>query len=191
LSDTIRLARIVPDSRANGPGLRDAFWTAGCSIHCPGCINPQWLDPASGIDVPVAAVIAMIENRSAAIEGITFSGGEPTEQAEAVAAIAEAAHRLGLSVLLFTGRTMDACQADPSRRRLVQACDIVIAGPYREDLPDHRPLLGSSNQRIHFTSGRYTENDLQGIPDMEMIIDGTRLVTTGLYTRIDGGRHGR
>jgi anaerobic ribonucleoside-triphosphate reductase activating protein len=181
---TIRLARVVPGSRANGPGLRDVFWTAGCSIHCPGCINPQWLDPSSGIDLPVSSVLEMLELRQAAIEGITFSGGEPTEQPEPVAEIAEAARRLGLTVLLFTGRTFDACRSDPLRRRLIDACDIVVAGPYLAGAPDRRPLVGSANQRIHFVTGRYTQEDLHGIPDAEVIVDGSRLIITGLYSRV-------
>ena len=181
----ISLAKIVLGSRANGPGLRDVFWTAGCTIGCEGCINPLFLDRAYGIEVPLHEVEEMLAARRDAIEGITFSGGEPTEQAEAVASLGRFAHSLGLSVVVFTGRTLTFTRQIPTLADLAEWADIVIAGPYvAAQREDHAPLLGSRNQTIHFLTGRYSENDLREIPDAEIRIDGTQLSVTGLYTRV-------
>ena len=181
----ISLAKIVLGSRANGPGLRDVFWTAGCMIGCEGCINPLFLDRAHGIAVPLREVEEMLTFRRDTIEGITFSGGEPTEQAEAVASLGRFAHSLGLSVVLFTGRTLVFARQIASLTDLAEWADIVIAGPYvAGQREDHAPLLGSRNQTIHFLTGRYSEENLRDIPDAEIRINGARISVSGLYTRV-------
>ena len=44
----IRIAGVVNDSIVDGPGLRFAVFTQGCSHHCPGCHNPETHDPSGG-----------------------------------------------------------------------------------------------------------------------------------------------
>lgn len=177
----IRLAKFLAGSRANGPGLRDVFWTAGCSIHCPGCINPHLLDARGGVDVPLAEIEEVIDSRRDAIEGITFSGGEPADQPTAVAHLARFARSRGLSVVLFTGRTLEECMQHRGRRELIAACDLVLAGPYDRNAAQRTaPLLGSANQRIHFVTQRYGPDDLAEVPDAEIVMTGTRFVLSGL-----------
>jgi len=179
--NSIRLAKFLPGSRANGPGLRDVFWTAGCSIHCPGCINPHLLDARNGVDVPLAEIEEVIDSRRDVIEGISFSGGEPTDQPAAVAHLARFARSRGLSVVVFTGRTLEECMMHRERRELIAACDLVVAGPYDRNAEQRTaPLLGSANQRIHFVTERYGPQDLAEVPNAEIVTNGTRIVLSGL-----------
>jgi anaerobic ribonucleoside-triphosphate reductase activating protein len=100
------------------------------------------------------------------IEGITFLGGEPFEQPEAVAALAELSQAAGLSVVTFTGFRYEELRSFDNRlvKLLLNATDLLIDGPFiREQFDLSRPWVGSSNQRFHFLTERYNENDLSGI----------------------------
>ena len=66
-----------------GPGERVAVWTCGCTKRCPGCANPElWETRPDAAIAP--ARLATILNDLAARTGahrITFTGGDPLEQA--------------------------------------------------------------------------------------------------------------
>jgi anaerobic ribonucleoside-triphosphate reductase activating protein len=178
----IRLGRVLTGSRANGPGTRDVFWTTGCSIRCPGCINPHFLEAGAGINVGLGAIEDLLRKRCSDIEGITFSGGEPTDQSDAVTEIAGFAHQLGLSVVIFTGRALHECRHHPQWCAVLEHCDVLIAGPFEQE---HRrrtqPLLGSANQQVHFLTSRYCEQDLQQTPNLELVIRGNVISISGVY----------
>lgn len=173
-----RLAKILLGSRANGPGDRDVFWFSGCTIGCRGCVNPGFLEGAAGRSVPVDALARLFTERAPAIEGITLSGGEPTEQPEAAVALATAARGLGLSVVMFSGRT--ASWLREKQPALHDACDLIVAGPYVEHLPSRGPLLGSANQEVVFVTDRYRAEDLVRIPRAEVHLGGRHLSVTGI-----------
>jgi len=79
------LHAFVPVSRANGPGLRAVVYFQGCSLQCPGCWNPS-SHKFRGIEVTVPEVAQRFEEarQFGSLEGATFSGGEPMQQAEAL-----------------------------------------------------------------------------------------------------------
>lgn len=175
----LRLGRILLGSRANGPGLRDVFWVAGCPIRCPGCVNAHLLDDASGIDVPLAVLREFVDERASRVGGITISGGEPTVQAAGVIELARHARARGLGVVLFTGRTAAALAA-PSLAPLRDACDLVVAGPYMAGRPARAPLLGSANQELLFVTDRYCAADLEGLPRVEVLLGPEGITATGV-----------
>ncbi len=172
-----RMGRIMLDSRANGPGLRDVYWFTGCSIGCPGCTNPQFLAHGGRIELPVGSLVSLVSERAPAIDGITLSGGEPTEQPEVALALARHARSLGLSVVMFTGRTEAALSGFAELR---DACDVVVAGPYVRSRPSTGVLLGSSNQRLLFPTGRYSARDLEGVSRVEWQLGGRGMSETGV-----------
>lgn len=65
----------------------------------------------------------------------------------------------GLATLLLSGFTFAELQRKASSetgvRDFLNQLDVLIDGQYREDLNDQRGLRGSSNQRVHFLTGRY------------------------------------
>lgn len=77
------LHAFIPASRANGPGLRAVVFFQGCSLDCAGCWNER-SHRFTGPDVLVDAVAAQVlkVHADCALEGVTFSGGEPMQQAE-------------------------------------------------------------------------------------------------------------
>jgi len=157
----LRLAACLERSRVNGPGLRAVVWVQGCRRRCPGCFNPDFQPFAGGLQTSVPDLAARLL-ADPHTEGVTFSGGEPFAQAASLAWLAQDLQRAGKGVLVFTGherrRLENTRRAD--WRALLGACDLVVAGPYRQDLSQPHPLLASANQELVFLTDRYRGVDL-------------------------------
>ena len=166
---TLRLARVVSETRAEGPGLRWAVWVQGCSIGCEGCCNPHTWDARGGDVVEVDDLIHRM--LTAPVEGITLLGGEPFEQAPGLAELAEAAQRHGLGVMTFTGYRYEVLQrgSKPGWRSLLAATDLLVDGPFLHDRVDtSRPWVGSTNQRTLHLSDRYRDTTSEGQDKVEI-----------------------
>ena len=153
----LRLHRFISSTRAEGPGLRACLWVQGCPIRCPNCFLSQTWDSAGGKEVNVS-VLATNILAGPPVEGITFLGGEPFAQADALAELAFILRAHGFSILTFTGYTLeDIIRADQEDwSRLLSVTDLLIDGPYQHKEQDFsRPWVGSSNQRYHFMTERY------------------------------------
>jgi anaerobic ribonucleoside-triphosphate reductase activating protein len=156
----LQVAQIVPSTEAEGPGRRFALWFQGCPLRCPGCCNPEFIPFAGGEAMTLADVVRSLEAASE-VEGITLLGGEPLAHASGAAALAKAARARGLTVMVFTGYLLeDARGMNPAVDDLLAHTDILVDGPYVRELPDTaRRWIGSTNQRIHFLTGRYRADD--------------------------------
>ncbi len=169
--EALRVARFLPASRANGPGNRAVIWVQGCTLRCPGCFNPAMHDPQGGEFAPAAALLARITALGDAIEGVSFSGGEPLQQAAALLALLQRIRReTTLSILVFTGYTWEEIQALPAAAALLRCVDVLIAGRYDAAQPLGQGMLGSANQTVHLLTPRYTMADIQAVPPVEVII---------------------
>lgn len=153
----LRIDKLLALTRVEGPGARACIWVQGCSIQCPGCGVP-WTWPREGGTEHSVDDLARQLVSGPEIEGVTFMGGEPFEQAEALAALAEILREEGLSVVTFSGYEFDVIESstDVAWQRLLAATDLLIAGPYVKELASFsRPWVGSSNQTYHFLTPRY------------------------------------
>jgi anaerobic ribonucleoside-triphosphate reductase activating protein len=156
---TLRVGARVPVTRVEGPGARYALWVQGCSIRCPGCCNPHLFDAAGGTVVTIDVLLAEIRAARPAIEGVTFLGGEPFEQAAALARVAAGAQALGLSVMVFSGYALEElrARAESGVASLLQATDVLVDGRYEATRPERGRLwAGSENQRFHYLTDRYS-----------------------------------
>ncbi len=194
MSDVLNTAAFLKDSRTVGPGVRDALWVQGCTIGCPGCGNQAFLPQVARRALPVSAVLRHCERRRGVIDGLSVLGGEPTEQAAAVATLLEGVRALGLSVVVFTGRLYEDLVADPDPdvHRLLAATDLLIDGPFV--LAERDPTLrwrGSRNQRLLCLTARLQDH-LPGVevPASEVIIGRDRILFNGV-ARLRLGRGGR
>ncbi|WP_297670107.1 anaerobic ribonucleoside-triphosphate reductase activating protein [uncultured Desulfovibrio sp.] len=145
----LRLSGIVEESIVDGPGLRFVLFTQGCPHHCKGCHNPQTHSFEGGFLLTAEAALARIRENPL-LAGVTFSGGEPFEQPQALCAVAEGVRGMGKNVVTFTGYTYEALlrRADPWTARLLELTDLLIDGPYVEALQNlELRFRGSSNQR--------------------------------------------
>jgi len=159
---TVPIAQVVPSTEAEGPGKRFAVWFQGCPLRCPGCCNPEYLPFDGGEPRTIAELshdMARARDQSG-IEGITLLGGEPFAHAAGAAALADAARTLSLSVMVFSGFTLDQLRRRPDAADLLARIDILVDGPYLRDQPDTaRRWVGSRNQGVHFLTDRYRFDD--------------------------------
>jgi anaerobic ribonucleoside-triphosphate reductase activating protein len=161
---TAPVASVSPVTEAEGPGVRYALWFQGCPLRCPGCCNPEYLPFTGGTPRSIESILAEIgqSREQNKIEGITLLGGEPFAHAEPASMIAAGTQALGLSVMVFSGFTLEHLREspDPHVRRLLHNTDILVDGPYVREQPDTtRRWIGSTNQRIHFLTDRYRADD--------------------------------
>ncbi|MHC1750326.1 MAG: anaerobic ribonucleoside-triphosphate reductase activating protein [Cellulosilyticaceae bacterium] len=148
----IRLAGVLPDSLVNGEGLRHVLFAQICHHNCCGCFNPETHSPDGGELIPIAAIVKTI-NDNPLLSGVTFSGGDPFEQAEEFAIIAKAIKKNSFDIWCYTGYTYEYLMlhqdANPGWGNLLDRIDVLVDGPYIEALADpNLKYRGSSNQRI-------------------------------------------
>lgn len=158
----LQVAQVVPCTEAEGPGRRFALWFQGCPLRCPGCCNPEFIPFEGGDERTLGDIVGELDAAMReGIEGITLLGGEPLAHEAGAAALAIAARDRGLSVMVFTGYTLEAArEMGPDVQTLLANTDILVDGPYVRDQPDtSRRWIGSTNQRIHFLTDRYRADD--------------------------------
>jgi anaerobic ribonucleoside-triphosphate reductase activating protein len=121
----------------------------GCPIHCEGCFNPQFLPFSPAEQVTPLSLAGRIFSEKY-IDGVTFSGGEPFAQADALGELGERVKERGYSIVTFTGFSpgLVLMSVRPAWRRLLAVTDLLIAGPYIPSLRCDTPWIGSSNQQI-------------------------------------------
>lgn len=166
-SDVLNVAAVCPATRSLGPGLRAVVWVQGCFFHCPGCVAPDWIPirPARMVklDELVEELLA-----DPSVTGLTFSGGEPMLQAAGLARLARLARQArDLDIICFSGFTLAHLRRvppGPGVEDLLEQVDVLIDGPYIEQLNDNRGLRGSSNQQIHYLTDRLKGYDLAAQP---------------------------
>lgn len=166
-------------STVNGPGERAVVWLQGCDLRCAGCWNPSSHIFDMSRDRPVEEVAAWIL-AFPGIEGVTFSGGEPFQQAPELQLLCEyiRARKPALSIGVFTGyalrelvqgrwhwRNSDGGWTNGDARLFTQIrpfLDFAVCGRFRRAMAcTDKPLCGSRNQDVVFFSDRYSQEDLQ------------------------------
>ena len=144
----INLADIVMDSIVDGPGIRATVFAQGCSHRCPGCHNPHTWEVGCGVTVSAERVLEMVESNPLC-RGVTFSGGEPFDQAEGFAHLALLLKEKGYEVASYTGYTFEELLTLPVWRTLLEQIDVLIDGPFvLAEKSLELNFRGSRNQRI-------------------------------------------
>lgn len=159
---TLRVAQMIADTEAEGPGRRFALWVQGCSLRCPGCCNPEMFAADAGGQVLDADEVARRVLEAPGIEGLSVLGGEPFEQAGPLARVCRQVRQAGRTVMVYSGYTLEELRAKPSAdvAALLAETDLLVDGRFEKDNPERRRRwLGSANQRLHFLSGRMRPDD--------------------------------
>lgn len=159
--------KIEHDDVCNGIGIRCTIWFTGCSHKCAGCFNKETWDENSGIEFDIEAKKELFDELSKDyISGITFSGGDPLHENNIIEVnniIQEIKKQFpNKTIWLYTGYTWE--ELSPNilikgideestlhnvRANIIKSCDVVVDGPYIDDLRDITlKWRGSSNQRV-------------------------------------------
>ena len=90
-------------------------------------------------------------------EGVTLSGGEPFAQdPESMGSFLSAVRSAGSGVMVYTGFRIEELESDAALRGLLAFIDLLVDGPYVENEDHGERWRGSSNQRFHFLTDRYS-----------------------------------
>lgn len=165
MSEMIRINGFIHSSVIDGVGNRLVYLVQGCSKKCLGCFNQECLDFNQGHSRSIDEIFYLI-NRQATqtwYSGFTLSGGEPFCQPLECAILAEEAHNCGWDVWTYSGYTyeelIELAETDENVDRLLKATDVLVDGPFIEELKDDNlKYRGSSNERIiALENGRWKE----------------------------------
>lgn len=173
----------VDASEVNGPGCRAVVWVQGCMRECEDCFNPaSWsfeINQLMSVESLAERIISDKRN-----QGVTFSGGEPFWQAPALTNLAKKVKAAGLSVMSFSGFTLEQLKspyAPAGSQDLLEQLDILIDGPYvrSQAINDPYSPVSSRNQRIHIFNPEFADQITWASDQIEIHIfkDGSRLVT--------------
>ena len=184
----LNVAMTMARSRANGPGERAVVWVQGCTIGCPGCYN-SFTHPHQSEQITSPLDLANWINSIDNIEGITFSGGEPFEQSEAISRVIRLVNqnrKTPLSVFVFTGFEYNVLKSSSNDavQNLLFLVDVLSAGPYIGSERDESLLWrGSANQELVYLTNRYSAT-YEGkwaveSPIEEIIYQNNDIVRTG------------
>lgn len=157
MSPDLQLWRVVDRSCAEGPGWRAVVWVQGCSLRCRGCFNTHLWPTGGGRRVDPRALGRRLAGLDG-VEGITVLGGEPFDQAHALAILTREVRAADRSVMVFTGYRLEELRQDgpPGSVDLLAQIDLLVDGPFATALPERtRPWVGSTNQRFIHLTPRY------------------------------------
>jgi anaerobic ribonucleoside-triphosphate reductase activating protein len=167
---------LVMGSRVNGPGVRAVIYFQGCTLRCRHCWNPD-THSFSGAERSVAEIAdsVIVAHEACPLDGVTFSGGEPMQQADGLLALIQSlGSRLPLlSFGMYSGYSEQElacglywCRSQLSQdarqqiwRNLRGHLDFAILGRFVAARPSTLPLRSSSNQKLALFSSRYRDED--------------------------------
>jgi len=176
-----------------GPGFRAVLWVRGCPMRCAGCVSSEFLPTGrSEHAMAVRRICTWVDTavKRRRITGVSFSGGEPFAQAEALAEVARHAQHAGLSTLAWSGFTrehLEGPRAPIGAAAFLALLDVLIDGPFVQHEASGDPLRGSRNQRIHLLTDRHRPEEFtDAVAETRITPDG-RVVSTGVvdYTAFD------
>lgn len=147
----MRIAGTINESIVDGKGIRYVIFVQGCPHRCEGCHNPETHDFGGGFDADIDQILSDIDS-DPLITGVTFSGGEPFCQAEALYWLAEEIKARGKDLMIYSGYTYEElCRRGehyPFVWQLLNMADTLVDGRFilsERDL--ELPFRGSRNQR--------------------------------------------
>lgn len=124
---------------------RLGIWTYGCSLPlCKGCTSSH---THSGKSFEASVEVLIQLSRAKGRNGMVISGGEPSDQADALQLLLVSYKSMfpESELVLYTGLRWPVFQK--RFPELVEICDVLVTGPYIQTLPP-TALTGSSNQEV-------------------------------------------
>lgn len=141
----------------DGPGLRYVVFLQGCPFRCLYCANPDTIEAIgesqlTSPDYIVEQAVSMkpfFGRRG----GITFSGGEPTVQAEALVPLFRRLKEAGLHTCIDTNGTVWNKHVE----ELLTLTDLVLLDVKEMHPERHRHITGRSNEQTLRTAQHLEE----------------------------------
>ena len=144
----------------DGPGLRLVVFLQGCPFRCLYCADPDTIDVKGGIPTSPDEILQMAISQKAFFGkkgGITFSGGEPTLQAEALIPLFKELKANGIHICLDSNGGIWNDKVE----ELFSLTDLVLLDIKQFNPERHRILTGRGNEQTLHTASWLEE---QGHP---------------------------
>lgn len=144
----IAISGITYSSSVDGIGFRDVLFVNFCPHHCDGCHNPETWDRKNGRIVTLQSVYDDLTRST--LTNVTFSGGEPFEQARELAFLAKSIREnAGKNIWVYSGYTFEQIISDKEKLSLLEQCDVLVDGRFEKNNRElNMRFRGSLNQRI-------------------------------------------
>ena len=146
-------------TESEGIGKRFAIWTQGCMKRCRNCCNTHMQPIIKKHIVDCDDIIKQIQysKTNYNIEGITLLGGEPVLQSKGLSYIAKWCRENDLSVILFSGYTLEEINTSnfDGALELLKYTDVLIDGEYIDELYDEAQglIFKLSEENAHTDAG--------------------------------------
>lgn len=140
-----------------GFGNRLVIWMSGCPFKCVGCIEERLRDGKIGCAMSVEDIFELITPHLKTIDGITFSGGEPLFQPEALKSLLQLIPD-ELNKMLFSGYNVS--ELSNIQKECFSLFDLAIMGRFNFYERGNYLWRGSKNKVILSPKATYSFNDL-------------------------------
>ena len=141
----------------DGPGLRLVVFLQGCPFRCLYCANPDTIAFEGGTPTDTEEIVKMAVNQKPFFGrrgGVTFSGGEPTSQAQELVPLVERLHEENIHVCIDTNGGI----WNPAVEELMNKADLVLLDIKQINPARNENLTGRSNTRTLETA-RWLEDN--------------------------------
>ncbi len=180
----INVHSVITLSGINGPGKRMVIFFQGCNHKCQGCFNPDTHPFIKKTEYPAESIIGM--HYRSGIEGITVSGGEPFYQRRGLLQLLRSARDVfDLSTVVYTGFSYEKLSESSLCRNIFRYTDVLVDGRFEHSKKEPTTLArGSTNQRFHFLSCKYSASDFIMDGKIELIVGTDGTVTQTGFSKV-------
>ena len=128
-------------SLVDGPGVRTVVFFQGCDLRCKGCQNPSTWEMKNGTEITTDELVTVLK-KEVVNKKVTFSGGEPLMQVDALIDIVKKLE--GFDIAVYTGHEFKEVP-----KELLDNITYIKTGSYKEELNSTvKPYVGSTNQEF-------------------------------------------
>ena len=191
---TLRVHSYESFGAVDGPGIRLVVFLQGCPLRCIFCHNPDTWSPEGGTETRLEEIVRRARRMRPYLGetgGVTFSGGEPLLQAEALLEAIRALHEAGFHVAIDTSGALDS----PAALAVLDEADLILLDVKSADADRFREVTGldQAATRHVFDHLRTTQKPVwirqvvaHGLNNTEAEKEATRSFIAGLNVqRID------
>jgi len=100
----------------------------GCNIRCKGCHNPGLFDITKGVTKTAKDIVKDIITSLFDYKAVTYQGGEPTLQEDALFSLMKFFYDIGVYNILYTGNKLFDVP-----NRIKKLCHVIKVGQYGSD----------------------------------------------------------
>ena len=141
----------------DGPGLRLVVFLQGCPFRCLYCANPDTISGEGGKPTETEEIVKMAVSQKPFFGrrgGVTFSGGEPTSQAQGLIPLVDRLHEEGINVCIDTNGGI----WNPAVEELMREVDLVLLDIKQINPERHLALTERSNEQTLQTAQWLEDN---------------------------------